>query len=1045
MTTIMVEWFTGLIPSLPLAAALSIGIALLAGQAPGERHERRTSQIALFASAGSLLAVLALIAIRLTGQLPETVMHTNWLTSGSFQVNLLVLTDRLSLTLAALSGLAGLLALRFAVNYMHREPGFHRFFMILSLFIAAIQVLVMAGNAVLTFVGWEVAGLCSYLLIAFFPDRPVAAENATRVFIANRIGDAGFLLGIAVSFSALGGADWATINAGATGLTSVQTGMLTGGFLLAAMAKSAQVPFAPWLARAMEGPTPSSALFYGAVMVHAGVYLLLRLQPLLESSPTIMAIIAAVGLTTALYGFVGGLVQTDIKSALIFATSGQIGLMVLACGLGFWQWALIHLCGHAVVRGYQFFSAPSILRQLDGNRARPVPAFLARQRWLYTAALHRFWLDDLANDDLVRPVQRLARTLVLFDTAVVDRATGLSVPAVNALSSLAQWEERQLGAGRLLERGPTALDEEQGIVRWAAEWIAAAFHWIEEQLIFKAAGQGIVTVSHRLGQGLSRVERGLGRSWVGMATITALLAALVVVSEGMRGDSQNGVAGFPLLSALLLVPLLGMVAAWRARQARTVFQVGLAATGVELALALWLLIRFKPNTTGMQWVEQVQLAPWLSYHMGIDGLNVLFLPLTALLGLLMMLYAEPEQRERPGRFVAYLLAQQAALIGMFTALNLLQFWLFALAEILPATLLIRHWGTSPARSQAARHFSRALFSGIVAILAGILWLGWNHAAHHGHWSFDLPALLATPLSAGQQSLIFILLFGGLAVRLALFPFHAWLPVVAQHGTVAVGIVLLVGAKVGIYALLRFVFPLLPAAAEQWAGWIMALGLAGMLYGALLALMQHDLRRLLAFAVISQSGALAVGLFSLNPAGLRGGLLLALNLGLAAAGLFMVAGLLQRRLGGTRFYRLGGLFDAAPLLGLTFLVVVLGSIAMPGTPGFEAAHLALEGILETAGWGIATLAAAGNVLAAGYLLWAYQRIFLARSPKRRSAMLTDLRRRERVMAGLLCAVMIGVGLYADPWIKMIGGAVDDVSQRLGASPGSSHPAPAAPQP
>ena len=173
--------------------------------------------------------------------------------------------------------------------------------------------------------------------------------------------------------------------------------------------------------------------------------------------------------------------------------------------------------------------------------------------------------------------------------------------------------------------------------------------------------------------------------------------------------------------------------------------------------------------------------------------------------------------------------------------------------------------------------------------------------------------------------------------------------------------------------------------------------------------------------------MAVGLFSLNPAGLRGGLLLALNLGLAAAGLFMVAGLLHRRLGGTRFHRLGGLFDAAPLLGLTFLVVVLGSIAMPGTPGFEAAHLALEGILESAGWGVATFAAAGNVLAAGYLLWAYQRIFLARNPKVSSRPLTDLRNRELIMAGLLCLVMIGVGLYADPWIRMIGGSVEQVAR------------------
>lgn len=1026
MATIMLEWLTILIPGLPLAAALGIGITLFSGQVQGENDERRTSRVALIASAGSLLAMLALIALRLLGEWPETVTLGSWLNSGKVQVNLLFLIDSLSLTLAALTGLAGLLTLRFAVNYMHREAGFHRFFMLLSLFIAAMQVLVTAGNAVLTFVGWEVAGLCSYLLIAFFPDRPVAAENATRAFVANRIGDAGFLLGVALSFYVLGGADWATINGGATGLSPAQTGLLAGGFLLAAMAKSAQIPFAPWLARAMEGPTPSSALFYGAVMVHAGVYLLLRLQPLLEQSPAIMAILVVVGLATALYGFVGGLVQTDIKSALIFSTSGQVGLMVLACGLGWWRWALIHLCGHAVVRGYQLFSAPSILRQLNGDRARPVPALLARQRRLYAAALHRFRLDDLADWSLVRPTQRLARTLAFFDTAVVDRATGLSVPAVNALSSLAQWEERQLGAGRLLERGPTTLDEEQGVVRWAAEWVAAIFHWVEEQLIFKAAGQGLVTVSRQLGQGLSRVERLLGRSWVGMVGITALLVA---VSEIMQNDRQDAVAGFPLVSALLLVPLLGLIAAWRARQAQTVFRFGLTAVGVELALTFWLLARFQPNVAGMQFVEQAQLLPWLSYHVGIDGLNVLFLPLTALLGLLMMLYAQPEQRERPGAFVAYLLAQQAALIGMFTALNLLQFWLFALAEIIPATLLISQWGTSPARGQAARHFSRALLGGLAALLIGILLMGWTHAATQGDWSFDLTALLAAPPSAGPQSLIFILLFGGLAVRLALFPFHAWLPIVAQHGTVAVGIVFLVGAKVGIYALLRFVFPLLPTAAEQGAGWIMALGLAGMLYGALLALLQQDLRRLLAFAVISQSGALVVGLVSLNPAGLRGGLLLALNLGLAAAGLFMVAGLLHRRLGGTRFHRLGGLFDAAPLLGLTFLVVVLGSIAMPGTPGFEAAHLTLEGILENAGWGIATLAAAGNVLAAGYLLWAYQRIFLARSPKRRIAFLPDLRHRERMMAGLLCAVMIGVGLYADPWIKMIGGAVDQVAARV----------------
>jgi NADH-quinone oxidoreductase subunit M len=900
--------------------------------------------------------------------------------------------------------------------------------MILSLFAAAMALLVMGGNAVLTFIGWEIAGLCSYLLISFFPDRPVAADNATRVFVTNRVGDAGFLLGIALAFHWLGSADWAVVTAGAKNLNSTQAGVLAGCFLLAAAAKSAQVPLAPWLTRAMEGPTPSSALFYGAVMVHAGVCLVLRLQPLFEQSPALMAVLAVVGLATALYGFLSGLTQTDIKSALIFSTSGQVGLMFLACGLGFWRLALVHLCCHAIFRGYQFLSAPSILQQLEGERTRPVPAFLARRRGVYVAALQRFWLEDLADWSVVRPVRRLAIYLNGFDTTVVDRATGLPAPAVNALSSLAQWEERQLGTGRVLERAPDAMDREPGIVGWATEWLAGVFHWIEDRLVFGAVGQGIVTASHRMGYGLSWMERWLGRSWSWIAVMAVILAVLVGIGELLHeGEPGTGQASFPLLSALLGIPLIGMIAAWRIRQARTAFALGLTVAVVELILTLAVLARFQPHAPGMQFVERFAI-PGLDIHLGIDGVSVLFLPLTALLTLFVVLYAQPHRREQAGIFVSCVLALEAALLGMFTALNLLQFWLFALFEVIPATWLIARFGTSPGRDRAAWQFARSMMGGLAMLLAGILLLGWNHAAAtDGAWSFDLPALLETPAPEGRQSLIFILLFAGLAVRLALFPLHAWLPIVAKHGTVATGMVFLVGTKVGIYALLRFVLPLLPAAARQWDGAIVTLGLAGMLYGALLAFIRTDLRRLLAFAVISHTGALVAGLFSLTTPGLKGSLLLSLNLGLAAAGLFIVAGLLYHRLGTTRFHRLGGLFDAAPLLGLTFLVVVLGSIAMPGTPGFEAAHLALEGVFESYGWWVAIVAASGNVLAAGYLLWAYQRIFLARNPQGATLPLTDLRSWELVVAVMLCAVIIGVGLYADPWIETISGAVEQVAR------------------
>ncbi|MFO1421813.1 MAG: proton-conducting transporter membrane subunit, partial [Candidatus Competibacteraceae bacterium] len=269
----MLEWLVGLVPALPLVAALWIGAAILFGQASGDAHERRTGRIALVACGASFVVALILAVARLAGSLPDRVLLGRWLTSGDYRVDLVFATDGLSLALAVLASLLCLFVARFAVNYMHREAGFHRLFMVLSLFAAAMALLVTSGNAVLTFVGWEVAGLCSYLLISFFQDRPVAASNATRVFVTNRVGDAGFLLGIALSFYWHGGADWETITAGAAGLNSTQAGVLAGCFLLAAIAKSAQVPLVPWLARAMEGPTPSSALFYGAVMVHAGVYL----------------------------------------------------------------------------------------------------------------------------------------------------------------------------------------------------------------------------------------------------------------------------------------------------------------------------------------------------------------------------------------------------------------------------------------------------------------------------------------------------------------------------------------------------------------------------------------------------------------------------------------------------------------------------------------------------------------------------------------------------------------------------------------------------
>jgi len=495
----MLDWIVPLIPGLPILAALGIGI--VSGRIAGEPGERATAAVAVCAASMSFILTIAVFGCRQTGLISEQAVLGNWLSSGDYRIDVSFALNNLSLALSSLFALFSLMVARFSVNYMHREAGFHRFFLILSLFAGAMQLLVLAGNAVFTFIGWELAGVCSYLLIGYAYDRPVASANATYAFVTNRIGDAGFTLGIFLAFAWTGGIEWPQITRGAASLDGLQAGLMAICFLLAAAAKSAQVPLAPWVARAMEGPTPSSAIFYGAVMIHAGVFLVLRLQPVFEAAPAAMAIMAAMGLATALYGFICGLTQTDVKSALIFSTTGQIGLMFLACGLGGWQLAAWHLAAHTLFRGYQFLTAPALMHRIVGQATRPVPAFAGRSRWLYTASLQRFWLENLGHRLLVKPIGRIAADLNVFDRRVVEEIVGLPAPAMRGLSALAEREEHRLGAGHGANGRRVG-----GLPGILTDLFASAFHWFEERLVLQGLGMDLVTLGRRLGMRLNRLE-----------------------------------------------------------------------------------------------------------------------------------------------------------------------------------------------------------------------------------------------------------------------------------------------------------------------------------------------------------------------------------------------------------------------------------------------------------------------------------------------------------------------------------------------------------
>ena len=348
-----------LIVALPLLAALANGAHLLAGEKMwGWRTTQRITCSAAFLSfIGSVWVFTRVIA----DPTPREVTAYEWMVSGDLAVDVAFLIDPLSAVMMLLvTGFSFMIAM-FSRNYLHGDFSFTRYFAVLGLFVFAMLVLVMSNNFVMLFLGWESAGLCSYLLIGHYYDRIAAARAGTQAFLMNRVGDAGFLMGIFLIFQNFGSVEYATVFANAASLDRASANAICLCLLLGAIGKSAQLPLGTWLAKAMEGPTPSSALSYAATMVTAGVYLLVRAHSLYDQAPEAMAVVTIVGALTAAYGATVGLALTDIKGILAISSTTQLGLMFVACGLGAYPVAMFHLVTHALFKTYLFLTAPSIL------------------------------------------------------------------------------------------------------------------------------------------------------------------------------------------------------------------------------------------------------------------------------------------------------------------------------------------------------------------------------------------------------------------------------------------------------------------------------------------------------------------------------------------------------------------------------------------------------------------------------------------------------------------------------------------------------------
>lgn len=480
-------------------------------------------------------------------------------------------------------------------------------------------------------------------------------------------------------------------------------------------------------------------------------------------------------------------------------------------------------------------------------------------------------------------------------------------------------------------------------------------------------------------------------------------------------------AAFPVLTAMTLVPLAAMAAVFCTRTLPAAFRFGFAGACLNVLLSVYLLLVFDAEESGLHLVEQMHFAG-LSYAVGVDGVNILFIPLTAVIAFLVMYYifSHSQKRYHGRTFVACVLGYEAILIGAFASLNVMQFWLWSALELIPVIYLTLHCGTGLHRRWAVDRFLQYWGSALLMTLAGFLLLGFGLIDSEHPLTFDWLTIKRNNAYLHDEALIFVLLFYGFAVRMPLFPFHGWLPILAEQGTVASCAIFLAGLKLGIFAVLRFILPLLPGVAEDWSGLVLTLALISIFYGAVMALLQINIRRLLAFAVISQTGILVIGLLCFNDFGLEGSIMLSIAYGLATAGMLFSVGLIYERTGTAVMPRLGGLFDSNLTLGMLFLISALSTLVKPGTPGFDATHLIIEGTVEEHGWLLAIAILTGNLLAAAFILWAFQRIFLATS-RRFAQPYSSLHHpvlKERLITLVICTLLIGTGFYMRPWLRLV---------------------------
>lgn len=500
-------------------------------------------------------------------------------------------------------------------------------------------------------------------------------------------------------------------------------------------------------------------------------------------------------------------------------------------------------------------------------------------------------------------------------------------------------------------------------------------------------------------------------------------------------------AGFPYLTVLVLLPaggalgvaLLGGVAGFR-RSALEVLAiaVSLATLGFALAMA----VAFSVKDAGFQFFSEHVWAPGIGIHweLGTDGISLFLVLMSAIL--FPVALAGARTRSDARSFLAWMLLLEAACLGSFLSLDLILFFFFFELTLVPSYFLISGWGYTR-RAYAAVKFFVYTFLGSAFLLVGILVVAFLHEHQTGVLTFSLPQLVHTHFSSTTGLLLFCAFTAAFAVKAPLFPLHTWSPDAYAEAPTGGSMVLSgVLAKLGTYGIIRFDLALFPRASVDAAPALLTLAVIGILYGALVACAQRDMKRLVAYSSLAQMGFVALGIFAFSTQGITGSVLLMLNHGLITAALFLLIGWIYERRRTWQVGELRGLQAPAPVMAAAFTVAMLASIGLPGLNGFVSEFLVLSGTFLTHRWW-AVVATGGVVLAALYLLWAYQQVFhgkvdLANSSTR------DLSLSERVVIAPLILAIVFLGIYPKPVLDRITPSVDRVLSQVEAATHTQQP-------